>query len=139
MSALWSILKTPIPGLKRGPRVKKGAPWVLRHCPESKRGVALLIFTFAGLIAHIILYVAGIMGIFLIPLFLTAQHPDAPVAVPIHWLRTHFSHGTADFIYIVIWGIIVSILTYTTIVYDYLRRHPKSSDETSVSDKSDVG
>jgi len=98
----------------------------------------LLIFTFAGLIAHIILYVAGIMGISSFHYFLTAQHPDAPVAVPIHWLRTHF-HTHRRFHLHCDLGIIVSILTYTTIVYDYLRRHPKSSDETSVSDKSDVG
>lgn len=136
MRSFWSILNTPIPGLKRRPQAKR-APWILRHCPESKQGVAVFILTFAGLIAHIILYVAGVMGIFLIPLFLTAQHPDAPVAVPIHWLRQHFSHDTAFFIYTVIWGVIIFSLTYATKIFDYLCKHPKGSDETSVLDKSE--
>jgi hypothetical protein len=137
MFSLWTILKTPIPGLKRRPRVKR-APWVLRHCPESKRGVAVLLFTFAGLFAHIILYLAAIIGIFLIPLFLTAQHPDAPVAVPMRWLHQHFSHDTVFFIYSVIWGAVVFGLTYATKVFDYICKHPKGSDDASDSVKSDV-
>lgn len=137
MRSLWSILNTRIPGLKRRPRIIR-VPWVLRHCPDSKRRVALLVFTFAGLIAHIIFFVAGLAGIFLIPLLLTVQHPDAPVAIPIRWLRECFSHDTAFFIYVVIWGVIVYILIYTMKVFDYLCEHPKNSDETSVSDKSDV-
>jgi hypothetical protein len=96
-------------------------PWVLRHCPESKRRVAVLVFSIAGLIAHIIFYVAGLLGILLTPLFLAAQHPDAPVAVPIHWLRAHFSHDTATFIYFVVSFVIAGSLTYAIVVFDYLR------------------
>ena len=137
MSKLLTILKTPIAGLKQRQRVKR-APWVLRHCPESRRGVAELVFTLAGLVAKLIFFVAALIGMFLIPLFAAAQHPDAPVAVPIQWLRTHFSHETAAFIYTVIWGVVVGILTYATIVFDYLREQRKGSDGASEPDKSDV-
>jgi Na+/proline symporter len=110
-------------------RRQRKIPWVLRHCPESKRRVAVLGFTFAGLIAELILFVAGLLGIFLVPLYLAAQHPDTPIAVPMRWVREHFSHDTAFFIYAIIWGVIVSILTYATIVYDYLR-HEASERKT---------
>jgi len=36
-----------------------------------------LVFTFAGLIAQLILFVAGLLGFLLAPLFLSGQHPDA--------------------------------------------------------------
>lgn len=89
----------------------------------------MVIFSLAGLFAHIILYVAGITGIFLIPLILTEQHPDAPVAVPMRWLYRHFSHDTGFFIYAVVWGVVILGLTYTTKVFDYICKHPKGSDD----------
>lgn len=135
MSLLWSILKTPIPGLKRRTRVER-APWVLRHCPESQRGVAVLIFTFAGLVAHIILYAAAITGIFLIPLLLTALHPDAPVSVPMQWIHEHFSHDTASIIYTLIWGAVIFGLTYATKVYDYICQQRKGSNDPPDSIRS---
>jgi len=135
MSKLLTILKTPIPGLKRRPRLKQ-APWVLRHCPENKRHVAVPLFLLVGLVAHIILYVAGIMGIFLIPFFLILQHPHAPIADAFRWLREHFSHDTVFFICIAIWGVIVFGLTYATKVSDYISKHPTGSDETQKPDKS---
>jgi uncharacterized membrane protein len=109
-------------------RRSRKIPWVLRHCPESKRGVVILLFTFAGLFAHIIFFVAGLLGIILTPLFLAAQHPDAPVAFPIRWLRSHFSHDTATFIYFAVSLGIAGILTYAIIVYDYLRYDSKRGD-----------
>jgi hypothetical protein len=139
MRSMSEILKIRIciPGLKPRPREKR-APWVLRHCPESRRDVAEMVFIFAGLFAKLILFAAGLIGIFLIPLFLAAQHPDAPVAVPIKWLRAHFSHDRAFLVYTLIWGFIVGILIYATIVFDYLREHRKRSSGTSEPDKSDV-
>ncbi len=127
MRSLPSILSMRI-GIKRRPRVKR-APWVLRHCPESKRSFAVLVFTLAGLIAKLIFYMAGLMGILFIPLLLAAQHPDAPVAIPIRWLRAHFSHDTAAFIYVAIWGVIVYVLTYAITVFDYLSEHRRSRDD----------
>ena len=66
-------------------------------------------------------FVAGLLGIFLTPLFLAAQHPDAPIAVPIRWLRAHFSHDTAMLIYAIVALGIAGILTYAIVVFDYLR------------------
>ncbi|MGO8764271.1 MAG: hypothetical protein ACLQSR_03940 [Limisphaerales bacterium] len=123
--------------MKQRLRVKR-APWVLRHCPESKRDVAVLIFTFTGLVAKLIFFVAGLIGIYLIPFLLAVQHPNTPVAFPIQWLRAHFSDDAAAFIYTVIWGIIVGLLTYATIVFDYLRDHRRNSNDASEPDKSDV-
>ena len=122
MRSLRSILNTPIriPGLKPRPKLRR-APWVLRNCPESKRRVVVLVFMFAGLIAHMLFFVAGLLGIFLTPLFLAAQHPDAPIAVPIRWLRAHFSHDTAMLIYAIVALGIAGILTYAIVVFDYLR------------------
>jgi len=108
-------------------------PWVLRHCPESKRRVAVLVFSFAGLIAHIIFFVAGLLGILLTPLFLAMQHPAAPVAVPMHWLQSHFSHDTAIFIYFVVSFGIAGILTYAIIVFDYLRYDAAKRDNQDVA------
>lgn len=139
MHSLSEILKTPIriPGIKRGPRVKR-APWVLRHCPESKRGVVVWVFTFAGLVAKLIFFTAALVGIFFIPLLLAVQHPDAPVAIPIRWVRAHFSHDTAALIYTVIWGVIVGILTDAIIVFDSMREHRESFYGASKPDKTDV-
>ena len=69
MCSLSETLKTPIriPGLKPRLRVKK-LPWVLRHCPENKRALVEMVFISAGLIAKLIFFVAGLIGIFLIPL-----------------------------------------------------------------------
>jgi hypothetical protein len=137
MKLFWSILNAPIPGLKRGPR-RKRAPWVLRNCPDSKRRAATLVFTFAGLIAHLIFFVAGSLGILLLPLIVAAQHPDAPVAAPIRWLRESFSHDTALFIYAVIWGVVLSVLVYAMKVFDYLCDQRRSSDEISFPDTTGV-
>jgi hypothetical protein len=100
---------------------KQKTPWILRHCPESKRRILTLVFTFAGLISKLIFFVAGLLGILIAPLLLATQHPTAPIAIPIRWLQTHFSHDTARFVYFVIQFIIIGILTYAMIVYDYLR------------------
>ena len=99
----------------------KRAPWVLRHCPENKRDAAVMVFTFAGLIAHIIFFAAGFLGILLIPLLLAAQYPDAPVAAPMRWLRAHFSRDTAIFVYVVVACGVAGGLNYAIIVLDYLR------------------
>lgn len=97
--------------------------------------MAEMIFIFAGLIAKLIIFVAGIMGIFLIPLLLVAQHPDAPVAAPLHWLLAHFSHDMVFLIYTVIWGIVVGVLVYASIVFDYLQQHRKCLDKTPEAGK----
>jgi len=139
MRSLSEILKTPIriPGIKQRPRIKR-APWVLRHCPDSKRGIVVWVFTFAGLLAKLFFFVAGLIGIYCIPLLLVAQHPDAPVAIPIRWLRAHCSHDTAALIYTVVWGVIVGILTYIIIVFDYMRERRKIYYGAPESDKTDV-
>jgi hypothetical protein len=139
MRSLSEILKTPIriPGIKPRPRVKR-APWVLRHCPESKRIIVEKVFILAGLVAKLIFFVTGLMGIFIAPLLLAAEHPDAPVAIPIRWLRAHFSRDTGVFIYTVIWGIVAGVLTYAIIVFDYVLQHRKRPDETPERSKSDV-
>jgi hypothetical protein len=103
----------------------------VRHCPESKRRVALLVFTFAGLIAHMIFYVAGLLGIFLTPLFLAEKHPNAPIAFPIRWLQAHFSHDTAIFIYALVSLGIAGILTYAMVVVDYLRYDASKKEKES--------
>ena len=108
-------------------------PWVLRHCPESKRKVVVLVFSFAGLIAYIIFFVAGLLGILLTPLFLAMQHPDAPVAVPMRWLQAHFSHDTAMLIYFFVSFGIAGILTYAIIVFDYLRYDAAKRDNRDVA------
>jgi purine-cytosine permease-like protein len=113
-------------------RRQRKIPWVLRHCPEKKRGVAVLVFTFAGLIAQLIFFVAGLLGFLLAPLFMAAQHPDAPIAVPMRWLREYFSHDSAIFIYVVVQLVIVSILTYAMIVYDYLRYDASEKSKSEV-------
>jgi uncharacterized membrane protein YdjX (TVP38/TMEM64 family) len=113
-------------------RKQRKIPWVLRHCPESKQRTVVLVFTFAGLVAHLIFYVAGLLGILLIPFILAAEHPDAPVAIPIHWLRAHFSHDTAIFIYVVVQFAIISVLTYAIIVYDYLRYDTSERNKSGV-------
>jgi hypothetical protein len=122
MGSLRSILNTQIriPGIKPRPKEKR-VPWVLRHCPESKRRYVVTFFTFAGLIAHMIFYVAGLFGIILIPLFLAAIHPDAPIAAPMRWLRAHFSHDMAVFVYVFVSLGVALILTYVIGVFDYLR------------------
>jgi hypothetical protein len=122
MRSLRTILNTPIriPGLKPRPKVKR-APWVLRHCPEGQRRIVVLVLTFAGLIAHMVFFVAGALGIILMPLFLAVRHPEAPIAFPLRWLRAHFSAGTTLLIYAFVTLAIVGLLTYLIIVFDYLR------------------
>ncbi|MGA3266585.1 MAG: hypothetical protein ABSE16_07175 [Verrucomicrobiota bacterium] len=71
-------------------------------------------------------------------MILTAQHPDAPVVVPMRWLRQHFSHDTVFFIYTVVWGAVIFGLTYATKVFDYICKHQKGSDDAPDSVKSDV-
>ena len=92
----------------------------------------MLVFTFAGLIAQLVFFVAGLLGFLLAPLFLAAQHPGAPIAVPVRWLQEHFSHDTGIFIYVVVQLVIVGILTYAMIVYDYLRYDASEKSKSEV-------
>jgi hypothetical protein len=113
-------LNIKIPGYRGHPRVKR-APWVLRHCPESQRGLAIRVFIFIGGIAYAILFFAAFLFIALTPLLIASDYPDAPIAMPIRWLRSHFSHDTAWMIYGLVSLSITLILVYATIVYDYIR------------------
>ena len=108
-------------------------PWVLRHCPESKRKLVVLIIMIAGFIAHLVFFMAGVLGIFLVPLHLATEHPDAPIAFPIRWLSTHFSHDTAVLIYAAVQLGVATALIYLIVVVDYLRY------DSSQRDKQDVG
>jgi hypothetical protein len=122
MRSLRTILNTPIriPGLKPHPKVKR-APWVLRRCPENKRKVAVLLFSFAGAMALLVVLMVGLMGIVLAPLLVAAQHPDAPIAFPVRWLISHFSRDTAILIYAIISVAVAWLVVYLIIVFDYLR------------------
>jgi hypothetical protein len=113
-------LNIKIPGFKGRPRAKR-APWVLRHCPESQRGLAVRFFTFTGGISYLILFFAAFLFIAQTPLLIAAAHPDSPIAVPIRWLRAHFSHGSSLFIYGLVPLSITFILVYVIIVFDYIR------------------
>ena len=86
-------------------------------------------FTFAGGIAYVILFFAAFLFIALAPLLLAAARPDSPIAVAIRWLRAHFSHDTATFIYGLVPLSITFILIYATSVYDFIR-HDASDKQT---------
>ena len=123
MPSLLSILKTPIPGLKRRrPRVRN-APWILRRCPERLRPAAKLIFIFLGFWSVSILFYAALAAIVFLPLCVAhLMHPARPLATaPIHQLRDHFSHDTAFRLYLGICGFIFFVLVYASKVFDYLR------------------
>lgn len=113
-------LNIKIPGDKGHARTKR-APWVLRHCPESQRVLAVRFFTFAGGIAYLILVFAAFLFIAVAPLLLASDHPNTPIAVPLNWLRSHFSRDWALFIYGLFPLSIIFILIYAIIVFDYIR------------------
>jgi hypothetical protein len=113
-------LNIKIPGFKGRSRAKR-APWVLRHCPESQRGLAVRLFSFTGGIAYMILFFAAFLFIAQTPLLVAAAHPDSLIGVPIRWLRAHFSHDSSLFIYGLVPLSITFILVYAIIVFDYIR------------------
>lgn len=119
-SRVMRNLNIKIPGYMGRSRAKR-APWVLRHCPESQRGIAIKFFSFIGGIAYMILFFAAFLFIGLTPLFLAAENPDKPIAIPIRWLRAHFSHDWAQFIYALVPMSITFTLIYAIIVFDYIR------------------
>ena len=116
----------------RAPRERK-APWVLRSCPEGKRQAIVLFFTYFGLLAHLLLFAAGFLGLLTMPIILASQYPDAPMAFPIKWLKAHLSKDAFINVYIVIQCLIIGILTYAVIVYDYIRVHRKRYKDAGVT------
>lgn len=88
-----------------------------------------LLFVFLGVAGLIVFFLAGIFGILMIPLELAAQHPDAPIAQPVRWLRHQFSKDTFMLVYISIQMGIAMILLYGITVFDYLRSKPKEENE----------
>jgi len=124
MMSLHTLLRTPIPCLKRRkPRVRR-APWILRLCPQRMRPLVEFLFVFIGYAALAILLFTALYAIILIPLLMAhILHPDRPIATaPIHWLRQHFSHDVAFDIYLGICFLIWAILVYAWKVFDYLWR-----------------
>jgi hypothetical protein len=124
MMSLHTILRTPIPGLKRRkPRVRR-APWILRVCPQRIRPYVEFILVFVGYAAIAVLLFTALYAIILIPLLMAhILHPDRPIATaPIHWLRQHFSHDVAFDIYLGICFLVWAILVYAWKVFDYLWR-----------------
>ena len=75
-----------------------------------------------------ILIFAALLGITQAPLLLVAAHPDTPIAIPLRWLRGHFSHDTANLIYALGPLGITLILIYAIIVYDYIRHEASDLD-----------
>jgi hypothetical protein len=68
-----------------------------------------------------ILFFAAFLFIADAPLLLAAAYPHSPIAVPIHWLRAHFSHDAVLFVYgLVPFGITFALI-YAIIVFDYIR------------------
>lgn len=97
---------------------------MLRRCPHSMQQVAVSVWTVLGVLAHLAFFLGGLVGIFLVPLLVAVQHPDALVVFPVRWLRAHLSEDAFLTVYVLIQGGIAGFLTYATIVYDHL--HPRS-------------
>ena len=122
--SLHTILRTPIPGLKRRkPRVRR-TPWILRVCPQRVRPDIEFILVLVGFVAGWVLMITALYAIVLIPLlFAHILHPDRQIATaPIHWLRQHFSHDVAFDIYLGICFWIWATLFYAWRVFDYVTR-----------------